>query len=256
MASRWRIRFGSHEEGLRTNIMALVHVPLGSESMDRCNLNLRNIVFLGIALASSQPLLAQCGDDCKVNTNLAAVITVPVSQTARVASIGWGTVAGVGYSLNKQNALIGEFMWNRVSNSSGSLQPLQAAEPSVHLTGNSDIFTLTGNYRFELRGRLLGTYLIGGGGWYLRNTSLSAKVTAGAATPCAPVWLWWGFTCSSGMVNPNQSLESSHSNALGANLGIGFTVRVVQSPYRLYSEARYHYIPQKNINAQFVAATI
>src|ERR1700759_3915280 len=103
MASRWRIRLGSHEEGLRTNIMALVHVSLGSESMDRRISNLRNIVFLVIALAS-QPLLAQCGDDCKVNTNLAAVITVPVSQTAGVASIGWGTVARGGSNLNKQNA--------------------------------------------------------------------------------------------------------------------------------------------------------
>src|ERR1700761_6577805 len=220
MASRWRIRFGSHEEGLRTNIMALVHVPLGSESMDRCNLNLRNIVFLGIALASSQPLLAQCGDDCKVNTNLAAVITVPVSQTARVASIGWGTVAGVGYSLNKQNALIGEFMWNRVSNSSGSLQPLQAAEPSVHLTGNSDIFTLTGNYRYELRGRLLGAYLIGGGGWYLRHTDLSKAITVGPGTICTTAWLWWGFTCTSGTVTASQTVASSNSNALGANAGM------------------------------------
>src|SRR5258708_6298472 len=106
--------------------------------MDRCKLNLRSIVCLVIALAPSQPFLAQdqCGDECKVNTNLAMVINVPVSQTAQVASIGWGTVAGVGYNLNKQNALIGEFMWNRVSNSSGSLQPLQAASPSVNLTGN------------------------------------------------------------------------------------------------------------------------
>ena len=226
--------------------------------MDRRKLKVRNIVLLVTALALAQPFLAQdpCGDECKVNTNLAMLINVPVSQTAQVASIGWGTVVGVGYNLNKQNALIGEFMWTRVSNSSGSLQSLQAAEPSVHLTGNTDVFSLTANYRFELRGRLLGTYLIGGGGWYLRNTSLSAKVTAGADTPCAPVWLWWGFTCSSGMVTTNQSLESSNSNALGANLGIGLTVRVGQSPYRLYSEARYHYMPNKNINTQFVAATL
>jgi hypothetical protein len=224
--------------------------------MNRCKLNPRSFMFLVIALAPSQPFLAQCDDECKVNTNLAMVINVPISQTAQVASIGLGAVVGVGYNLNKQNALIGEFMWNRVSNSHGSLQPLQATEPSVHLTGNTDLFTLTGNYRFELRGRLLGTYLIGGGGWYLRNTSLSAKVTAAADTPCTPVWLWWGFTCSSGMVTASQSLESSNSSELGANLGIGFTVRVGESPYRLYSEARYHYMPHKNINTEFVAATL
>src|SRR5215469_4738998 len=223
--------------------------------MNRCKVNLRNIVsFLVIAMAP-QPLLAQCGDECKVNTNLAMMINVPVSQTAQVSSIGWGTVAGVGYNLNKENALIGEFMWTRSSNSAGSLKPLQPT-PSVQLTGNTDLFSVTGNYRFELRGALLGTYLIGGGGWYLRNTSLSAKVTSGTNTPCTPIWLWWGFSCSSGVVTAGQSLESSNTNALGANLGIGLTVRVGQSPYRLYSEARYHYIPHKNINTQFVAATL
>ena len=227
--------------------------------MNRCKRNLRNIVsFLVIAMAAPQPFLAQdqCGgDECKVNTNLAMIISVPVSQTAQVSSIGWGMVAGAGYNLNKQNALIGEFMWNRASNSAGSLKPLQPT-PSVKLTGNTDLFTLTGNYRFELRGALVGTYLIGGGGWYLRNTSLSAKVTSGTNTPCAPVWVWWGFSCSLGMVTAGQSLDSSNSSALGANLGIGLTVRVGQSPYRLYSEARYHYIPHKNINTQFVAATL
>lgn len=225
--------------------------------MDRWKLNLRNIVFFFV-IAPSQSFLAQdqCADECKVNTNLAMVSSVPVNQTAQFAGIGWGTVAGVGYNLNKQNSLIGEFMWNRAPNASGSLQPIQGVSPSIKLTGNTDLFTVTGNYRFELRGPLLGTYLIGGGGWYLRNTSLSAKVTSGANTPCTPVWLWWGFTCSSGLVTANQSLQSSNSNALGANLGIGFTVRVGQSPYRLYSEARYHYIPHKNINTQFVAATI
>jgi hypothetical protein len=147
-------------------------------------------------------------------------------------------------------------MWNRVYPSNGSLQPLQTALQSSNLSGNTDLFTLTGNYRFELRGRLIGTYLIGGGGWYLRNTNLSRTVTAGTGTICTPAWLWWGFTCTSGTVTAGQTLASSNSSALGANAGIGFTVRVGEAPYRLYTEARFHYAPTKNIDTQFIAATL
>jgi Outer membrane protein beta-barrel domain len=225
--------------------------------MDGCKLNLRNIVVLVIAMALLQPLLAQdCDEECKVNDNIAMVVNVPVNSTAQVAGIGWGAVAGIGYNFNQRHAVIGEFMWNRVYPSNGSLQPLQAALPSSNLSANADLFTLTGNYRFELRGRLLGTYLIGGGGWYFRDTNLSSKVTAGSGTICTPVWLWWGFTCTSGTVTAGQTVTSSHSNALGANAGIGFTVRVGEAPYRLYTEARYHYAPTKNIETQFIAATL
>jgi hypothetical protein len=211
-----------------------------------------------IALVPLQPLLAQdeCGDECKVNTNVAMVVNVPINLTAQVAGIGWGAVAGIGYNFNQRHAVIGEFMWNRVYPSNGSLQPLQTALQSSNLSGNTDLFTLTGNYRFELRGRLIGTYLIGGGGWYLRNTNLSRTVTAGTGTICTPAWLWWGFTCTSGTVTAGQTLASSNSSALGANAGIGFTVRVGEAPYRLYTEARFHYAPTKNIDTQFIAATL
>ncbi len=124
------------------------------------------------------------------------------------------------------------------------------------LSGNADIFTITGNYRYELRGRLLGTYLIGGGGWYLRNTNLSKAVTVGPGTICTTAWLWWGFTCTSGTVTASQTVASSNSSALGANAGMGLTVRVGEAPYRLYTEARYNYAPTKNISTQFITVAV
>jgi hypothetical protein len=208
-----------------------------------------------IILAWLQPLHSQeddCGDECKLNSNVAIIVSVPLKTTAQVTSTGWGTVGGVGWNINKRNALIGEFLWNRLYSDSATLQTLQ---PTGNLNGSVDLYSVTGNYRFELRGRLLGAYVIGGGGWYMRNTNLSQSVTVGAGTVCTPAWLWWGFTCTSGTVNVSQTLASSSSNALGGNAGGGFTIRVGPAPYRLYAEARYHFAPTKNISTQLVAVT-
>lgn len=193
-----------------------------------------------------------CGDECRINSNVALVINQPLNATAEVASTGWGAVAGVGYNFNKRNAFVGEFMWNRIYPASQSLNPFQ----SGNLDGTSDLYMMTGNYRFELRGRLLGAYLIGSGGLYIRHTRLSATITAGSGTVCTQAWLWWGFTCTSGNVTAGQTLTTSTSTVLGGNVGGGVTFRVGEAPYRLYAEARYHYAPTKGVSTQFVAIAL
>jgi len=228
-------------------------------TMPSGKLRVRSSFVLAIALTSLQFLYAQgaCTDGCKINSNLAMVFNLPVNTTAKAVGKGWGATGGIGYNFDQRSAVIGEFMWNRVYPSSGALHPLQTvASQSSGLDGNSNLYALTGNYRFELRGPLLGTYLIGGGGWYFRKNWLSREVTSGPGTVCTPAWLWWGFTCSSGTVTASQTLATSTSNAWGANAGIGFTIRVGESPYRLYSEVRYHYAPTKNIHTQFMAISL
>lgn len=217
-------------------------------------------LVLAFALALVPPLHAQddCAGVCKVNSNLAMVVNVPVSSTAHVAGVGWGVVGGVGYNFNQRNAVIGEFLWNRMYPSGGVLQQFQTGpSESSSLKANSNLYALTGNYRYEMRGRLLGAYLIGGGGWYFRKNWLSRDIiTAGPGTICTPAWLWWGFTCTSGTVTANQTLATSSTNAWGMNAGVGFTVRVGEGPYRLYTETRYYYAPTKNINTQFIAVSV
>jgi len=216
------------------------------------------LILLVIALTPVQMLRAQedCGDECKLNTNLAMIINAPVSSSAQVVGTGWGMVGGAGYNFNRHNAIVGEFLWNRVYPSAGTLQSLQNVLQSRDLKGNTDFYALTGDYRLELRGRLLGTYLIGGGGWYFRNTWLSQEVKTGTGIPCTPTWRWFGYTCKSGMVNAGQPPVTSSTNALGANGGIGFTTRVGEAPYRFYAEARYHYAPTKNMSTHFIAITL
>ena len=225
----------------------------------------RTITLLGIVMvlvaSVHQTLHAQmgegCEDHCSINSNAAIVLNVPLNPTAQLASVGGGLVAGVGHNFNKRNAVIGEFMWNRVFPEGDSLQPLRTALELGDLNAATDFFVMTGNYRFELRGDFLGAYLIGGGGAYVRYTSLSRRVTVvGSTIPCSQAWFWWGFNCTGGFVTASQTLASSTSTAFGGNAGGGFTFRVGDPPYRIYAEARYHYAPTRHINTQFVAVAV
>jgi hypothetical protein len=236
-----------------------IEKPDSRKQMRIRKLLLRNIILLGIVLAPLQILQAQdggCVDECKVNTNVAMVINAPVSSSAQIVGTGWGIVGGGGYNFNKHNAIVGEFMWNRVYPLQGALQPLETALQSKDLRANTDFYALTANYRFELPGRTIGTYFIGGGGWYFRNTWLSTAVHSGTGNVCTPVWRWFGYSCTSGIVNSNQPPVASSSNALGVNGGIGITARVGEAPYRFYAEARYHYVPTRNISTHFIAISL
>jgi len=217
-------------------------------------------VTMFLAAVGASPLLAQeeADDNARINSNLGVVINQPLGSTSNIIKGGWGIDTGVGYNFNRRSAIIPEFMWNRVYADADLLQPLlvAVAQGAGGLKGTTDLLVLSGNYRFELRGKLLGAYLIAGGGWYHLSSNLSQTVTSGTSTTCTPVWLWWGFTCSSGVVTSNQTLAQSSRSAWGANLGAGFTTRVGEAPYRLYYEARYHYVPGTHINAEFVQVTI
>ena len=184
----------------------------------------------------------------KMNAHIGAILGVPLNPTAKYVGTGWGFLGGGGYNLNGRHSVFGEFMWTRLYGTAGALQPLRSASQS-HVDGQSNLYVLTGNYRFETRGKRFGTYFVGGGGLYYRITNLSARVTLDGATVCTPAWLWWGFNCGSGTVNTtSQTVGSASSTAFGVNGGLGFTVRVGDSPYRLFVESRYHYAPNRNIS--------
>lgn len=197
------------------------------------------------------------GEDSKVNTNLAMTLTAPLNPIANFANFGWGLTIGAGYNITSHHAIIGEFLWNRLYPSTSALAPIRQALNSPDLNGNSDLFAITANYRFELRGRVTGVYFIGGGGFYYRNTSLSHEVLTGTTTTtCTRVWLFWGFSCSSGVVSSDQTVASSASGTFGANGGIGITFKVAEPRYRFYVEARYHYAPTTPVNTQIIPITM
>lgn len=191
----------------------------------------------------------------KINSHFGVAISMPLNPTARYVHTGWGLLGGVGYNFSKHHSAIGEFMWNQLHATDGGLQPLRVASQS-RVDGHSNLYVVTGNYRYELRGKVFGTYFIGGGGMYYRITNLSQRINSGNNTSCAPGWIWWGFSCKSRTVTANQTIGSASSTALGMNAGVGLTARVGEAPYRLYVESRYHYAPNKNISTQLVTVTV
>jgi len=195
-------------------------------------------------------------DDPRANTNLGMAISAPLNPAGRFVDAGVGINVGAGYNFTRRHAVIGEFMWNGLLTNKGALAPLRVALQNPNLDGSGHLFAFTGNYRFELRGRALGTYLIGGGGWYFRTAHLSQTIATGSGITCTPAWLWWGFSCESGTVTADQTVASSTTHSFGVNGGIGFTARVGDAPYRMYVESRYHYAPSRGINTQLVVVTV
>jgi Outer membrane protein beta-barrel domain len=198
----------------------------------------------------------ESNDDPKMNSNLGMPISAPLNPAGRFVNLGLGITYGAGYNFTRRHAVIGEFMWNNLLTNNGALAPIRVALQNPDISGSGNLFAFTGNYRFELRGRALGTYLIGGGGWYFRTAHLSQTITTGSGIICTPVWIWWGFSCESGTVTADQTIASSTTHAIGMNAGIGFTARVGDAPYRMYVESRYHYAPSKGIKTQLVVVTV
>ena len=194
-------------------------------------------------------------EDSRLNSNLGIPITAPLNPTAKFTNFGWGFTMGVGYNMSRRHAFVGEFMWNRLYPSSSALAPLRLALHSRDLSGHGNLFAVTANYRFEMQGRSLGAYFIGGTGFYYRNASLSREVVVGTTTTCTPEWIFWGFTCSSGNVSADQTLASASSGTLGFNGGIGFTIKTGEPRYRMYIEARYHYAATTPNNTQLIPIT-
>lgn len=208
-----------------------------------------------LVIAASSIALAQQSFE-RVNSHIGLIGSFPLSPTSQYVQPGWGVAGGAGYNFNIHHAVVFEFMWNRLYAKDSALQPLRQATQSTNLSGNSNLYVLTGNYRYEWRKKVFGAYLIGGAGLYYRTTNPSKLIVTGSGIPCVPAWMWWGFSCSAGNVTPNQSLASVGSNAFGGNGGVGLAVRVGEEPWRMYVESRYHYAPNKSVSTQLVTVCV
>jgi len=195
-------------------------------------------------------------DSDKINSNVGAIVSRPLSPTSNFVNTSWGLTGGAGYNFSPHHSVIGEFMWSALYPSGGALQPVRLALNDNSITGHSNLYTLTGNYRLQWQGSLLGAYLIAGGGWYYRTLGFTKPVTSGTGIACTPAWLWWGFTCVSGTVTAGQTVGGYTSSVLGGNVGFGFTVKVADPSYRMYIEPRYHYAPTKNVTTRLLEVTV
>jgi hypothetical protein len=200
------------------------------------------------AMAWIVPVQAQ--DNGSFNFNMGGGIGVPLNPTAHFAGVGGNFVTGAGYNLSKHNAIVGQFMWFGLPTSVGAREQLNG------IGASSNAYSITANYKYSNGfGPTFGYYLIGGGGWYYRNTSISQTIPL-PPTPvvCQPIWDWYGFSCTGGFQSFTRSVGAGTSS-LGGNGGIGFTLRVKDTGWKFYIESRYHYAASRSISTQMQPVT-
>lgn len=199
-------------------------------------------ILCSIGLLSAIGLVSMTGQDVEdlkgLNFNAGGGLSMPVNPTARYFGVNGNAVTGVGANFNKNNSIEGDFLWSGLSPSLSLVHPINTP------TGNVNLFSLTGNYRFHvdrIGESAFGAYVIGGGGWYYRHTSINKNYLVPPLTVCQPVYNWWGYACDTNGYVQSVTIASHGTSAGGLNAGVGFTVRIGDMGWKFFVESRYHY---------------
>jgi hypothetical protein len=210
----------------------------------------KSVLTIGLlAITSIVPLGAQSGD---FTFNLGGGITTPLNPTAQYSGTSGNFTAGAGYRINKRSAIIGEFMWSGLPPNLSVIHPINAPFGSINL------YTLTANYRYSIdriHGSRFGLYGLAGGGWYYRYASIDKNYVVPPNTVCQPIYGWWGYGCDPSGYVYSQSVAYKGISAGGVNGGVGFTISLGDSPWKFYSEARYHYAFNAGIPSTLIPVT-
>jgi hypothetical protein len=199
------------------------------------------------------PLRAQDQELQMLNFNVGGGLSVPLNPTGRYLGVNGNAGSGMGANFDKHNSIEGDFMWSGLSPSLSLVHPIGTP------TGSVNLFTVTGNYRFHidsLADSAFGIYLIAGGGWYYRHTSIDKNYVVPPITVCQPIYNWWGFACgSSGYVVQSVTIASHGTSAGGLNAGVGFTIRLPSPGWKFFVESRYNYAWSNFIPTTLVPVT-
>ena len=210
-------------------------------------------ILIGLSIAASTiPLEAQNvpADLTKFNFNIGGGVDTPLNPIGRYVGVSGNFLLGAGVNIDKHSGIIGEFGWTGLPSNIG-FHPINAP------TGNINQFTLTANYRYHIdsvEGSVFGVYVIAGGGWYYRHLSIDKNFVVPPATPCLPIYDYWGYGCSGGVVSAQVFSKGSSSG--GVNGGLGFTLRLGDSGWKFYMESRYNYAFSNFIHTSFVPVTL
>lgn len=209
-------------------------------------------ILVGIALLGAIrmiPLHAQS----HLALNMGGGVSAPLNPTGAYTGVSGNFIFGAGYSLDSKNSISGEFMWNGLPSNAVVLHPADA--PS----GNINLYSLTVNYRHHIdsiKGSPFGLYGIAGGGWYYRYSSIDKNYIVPPGTACAPYYTWWGYVCGPGGYVTSQTIAYKGASSAGVNGGLGFTIRLSDSGWSFYTEARYHYAFSDRIPTTLIPITM
>jgi len=179
-------------------------------------------------------------------------ISAPLNPTGAYTGVSGNFNIGAGYKINDKNSITGEFLWSGLPTDIFVLHPADAP------TGSISLYSLTVNYRHHIdriKGSPFGVYGVVGGGWYYRYAKVDKNYAAPPNTACAPIYYWWGYSCNAGYIY-SETIAYKGASAGGLNGGLGFTIRLSDSNWRFFTEARYHYAFTNRIPSTFIPITM
>lgn len=194
-----------------------------------------------------------------------AGLTLPVANTGRYYTPSYAITAGAGWNFNKMFGVLGEFHYDHMNLTTGSLNYQYSnyianygATPGdlTGLDGNAHVIALTINpvVNFTGAGRnsKLGAYVTGGVGFYHKATNFTLPQEVDS--------YYYSYVT-------NANIETYSANGFGVNGGVGLTYKLGEfSSSRLFAEARYHWIdlgsnsaesfPYNRRNTEYVPITV
>jgi hypothetical protein len=184
--------------------------------------------------------------------NMGGGISTPLNPTGAYTGVSGNFNVGAGYSLGKRNSITGEFLWSGLPPDVTNIHPIKAP------TGNINLYSLTVNYRRHIDSIYaspLGIYAIAGGGWYYRYSTIDKSYTVPPGTVCQPIYNWWGYGCDPNGYTYTDTIAARGSSSGGVNGGVGFTLRLGDTNWKFYTEARYHYAFSARIPSTVIPIT-
>ncbi len=194
-----------------------------------------------------------------------AGLTLPVGNTGKYYTPSYTITAGAGWNFNKMFGILGEFHYDHMNLTTGSLNYQYnnyinnygaTSGDLTGLDGNAHVVALTVNpiVNFTGAGRhsKVGAYVTGGVGFYHKATNFTLPQEVDS--------YYYSYVT-------NANIETYSANGFGVNGGIGLTYKLSEfSSTRLFAEARYNWIdlgsnssesfPYNRRNTEYIPVTV
>src|SRR5260370_34978760 len=97
-------------------------------------------------------------------------------------------------------------MWAGLPVNKETFRPIDLIANRRDISGSSNLFAVTANYRFRLQGKTFGWYWIGGGGAHYRHASLFQGVEFGTGPAWRASWVVVGINSRHGIRTREHNL--------------------------------------------------
>ena len=204
----------------------------------------RLTVLSGFLAGTAMCLSAQ--ETHHLTANIGGGFTTSTGRLSNDLDYGGNLEAGGGFNFNQYLGVLGTFSFQSLGVTRSALDRLN--EPD----GNSRIYTLTVDPKISFpMGSRTNFYILGGGGWLRRTVEFTQPVIA----PTYVFDPWWGYIGPI-YVSANQVLGSVSQSAGVWDVGGGVNVRLRNSGWKVYVQARYYDGLTNNAHTSIVPITV